>query len=139
MKIKQKEKARLLGIIILSLLVIVTGSLFSLTAFMKGNIAGGVLGGLIAIIILIFAIFVFIRGSESMKKGFPLHDERSRRVLEKASSRAFYVSLYLLIAVGWLSDDVINFRDVSQATGIAVGIMAILFAVFWAYYNRKEL
>lgn len=139
METKSKDKIRIAAIVIIGLLVIVTGALFSLMAFAKGDTAGGILGGIIAIIILIFAIFVFIRGNESMKKGFPLHDERSRRVLEKASSRAFYVSLYLLIAVGFLSDEILNFRDVSQATGISIGIMAILFAVFWVYYNRKEL
>jgi len=72
-----------------------------------------------------------------MKKGFPLQDERSKRVMQKAMSMAFLVSLYLLLAIGFLSDDIIKFRDVSQATSAAVGGMAILFAVFWVYYNRK--
>jgi len=139
MKTKNKDKIRMSAILIVSLFVIATGTLFSLTSFMKGDIAGGVAGVFIAITILVFAIFVFIRGNRDMKKGFPLHDERSRKVLEKASSKAFYVSLYLLLAIGFLSDDLIKFRDVSQATGIAVGVMAILFAVFWAYYNRMEI
>jgi len=65
--------------------------------------------------------------------------ERIKRVLEKASSKAFYVSLYLLLLVGFLSDDIIKFRDVSQATSLAVGLMAVLFAVFWTYYNKKEI
>jgi uncharacterized membrane protein len=133
-----KDKIRLTAIIIISLLVIVTGSLFSLNSFIQGEIAGGILGGIIATTILMFAIIVFIRGNKDMRGGFPLHDERSRKVLEKASSKAFYISLYMLLGIGFLSD-VIVFRDVSQATGIAVGIMAILFGVFWAYYNRKEL
>ena len=72
-----------------------------------------------------------------MKEGYPLKDERSKKVIEKASSLAFYVTLYLLLAIGFLSEDVIKFRDVSQATSLAVGGMAILFAVFWAYYNGK--
>ena len=36
-------------------------------------------------------------------------------------------------------DGVINFRDVSQATGAAVGGMAILFLIFWIYYNQKVM
>ena len=48
-----------------------------------------------------------------------------------------FVTMYSLLAIGFLSEDVIHFRDVSQAASVAVGIMAILFAVFWAYYNRK--
>ncbi len=134
---KGKDKIRLTSISIISLLVIATGTLFSLMRFMKGDVAGGVGVALIALIILAFAIFVFIRGNRDMKKGFPLQDERSKRVMQKAMSMAFLVSLYLLLAIGFLSDDIIKFRDVSQATSAAVGGMAILFAVFWVYYNRK--
>ncbi|MFH1770588.1 MAG: DUF2178 domain-containing protein [archaeon] len=133
------NKIRLLAILIVSLLVIVTGILFSYTAFSKGNFAGGISGAIIAIIILTFAFFVFKRGNRDLKEGFPLKDERSRRVIEKASSKAFLISLYLLLAVGWLSDDLINFRDVSQATGIIVGIMALIFAICWIYYNRQTI
>jgi len=133
----KKDKARMIAIIIVSLLVIATGTFFSLTTFMKGDVAGGILGAIVAIIILIFALFVYTRGNKDMKKGFPLQDERSKRVMQKAMSMAFLVTLYLLLAIGFLSDDIIHFRDVSQATSLAVGGMAILFAVFWAYYNRK--
>ena len=93
---------------------------------------------IIAIIILVFAVIVFKRGNKDLKNGYPLQDERSKKVLDKASSRAFYVSLYLLLLIGFLSDDLIPFRDVSQATSVAVGGMALLFLIFWIYYNRKE-
>ena len=139
MKAKGKDRIRMTAIIVVSLLVITTGAAFSLMSFVQGDPAGGVAGALIALTILVFAISVFIRGSRDMRDGFPLSDERSTKVLERASSKAFYVSLYMLLAIGLLSDGVLQFRDVSQATSAAVGIMAILFAVFWAYYNRKEL
>lgn len=135
----RNEKARLTAIAIVSLFVIVTGTLFSMKSFRNGETAGGILGIIIAVIILIFALIVYTRGNKDLRNGFPIQDERSRRVLEKASSRAFYVSLYLLLAVGFLSDNIIKFRDVSQATSVTVGGMAILFAVFWAYYNRREI
>ena len=86
-----------------------------------------------------FAFIVYKRGREDLKKGFPLKDERSKKVMQKAMSMAFLVSLYMLLAIGFLSDSIIKFRDVSQATGISVGIMAILFAIFWAYYNKKAI
>ena len=138
-KVKTKEKARLIAILIISLLVILTGTLYSTNAFLKSDIAGGITGAIIALSIVAFAFFVFRRGNKDMKEGYPLHDERSKKVLEKASSRAFYISLYLLLAIGFLSEDMINFRDVSQATSIAVGGMAILFLLFWIYYNKKEI
>jgi uncharacterized membrane protein len=137
MKTKGKYKIRLISIIVISLIVIATGTLFWINAFKKGDVVGGIGGVLIAATILAFAIFVFKKGNKDMREGYPLEDERSERVKEKASSRAFYVSLYLLLLVGLLSDNVIQFRDVSQATSAIVGGMAILFAAFWVFYNRK--
>ena len=136
---KRNERIRLTAIVIISLFVILTGALFSYGSFRNQEVAGGILGILIAIMILGFAIFVFRRGNRDLKQGYPLKDERSRRVMEKAASLAFYVSLYLLLAIGFLSDDIIKFRDVSQATGITVGFMALLFAIFWVYYNKKGI
>jgi uncharacterized membrane protein len=133
------DKARLITIIIISIIVILTGGLFAVNAFKNSEIVGGTLGLVIAISILAFAIFVFKKGNRDMKQGYPLQDERSRKVLEKASSKVFYVTLYLLLAIGFLSEDVIKFRDVSQATSLAVGGMAVLFFIFWTYYNKKEI
>ena len=137
-KSRRVEKIRLAVILVISLLVIVTGAFFSINAFARKDIGGAILGIIIALVIIAFAFIVYKRGSRDLKQGFPIQDERSRKVLEKASSMAFYISLYLLLLVGFLSERVIKFRDVSQATSISVGLMAILFAIFWIYYSRKE-
>ena len=134
-----KDKLRLAAMIVVSIFVIVSGALFAYETFMHGDIAGGILSSLIALAIIGFALFVFIKGNKDMKKGFPLKDERSRRVMEKASSAAFYISLYLLLAIGFVSDSVVHFRDVSQATSVGVGGMAFLFLLSWLYYNNKEI
>lgn len=139
MKQNPKDKARLAAMIIISLLVIATGALYAIGAFSKGDLWGAVAGIAIAVMILVFAGIVYVRGSRDLVKGFPLKDERSRKVMDMASSRAFYVSLYVLLAVGFLSEDLIPFRDVSQATSVTVGCMALLFAGFWAYYSRREI
>lgn len=136
---KGNDKARMKAIVIISLLVIATGVLFSLNAFMKGDAAGGIGGVFIAIIVLAFAISAYMRGNKALKEGYPLHDERSRQVILKAQAMAFMVSLYMLLAIGFFSDTLIKFEDVSQAMGIAVGGMALLFAGFWWYYSRKEI
>jgi uncharacterized membrane protein len=137
-KTEKFDKARLIAIVILSFFVIITGILYSVTTFAKGDITGAILGAIIAITILAFALIVYKRGNKDLKDGHPIQDERGKRVLEKASSLAFYVSLYLLLAIGFVSEDIIKFRDVSQATSVAVGGMAMLFLIFWFYYNKKE-
>lgn len=138
MKNKQSS-IRLIAILIIAIVVILTGALLAYQSFVSGELMGGILGLVIAIIIILFAVMVYKRGTSDLKKGLPIKDERSRKVVEKASSMAFFVTLYMLLAVGFLSDNIINFRDVSQATSIAVGLMALLFAVFWFIYNRKAL
>jgi len=137
--IKRIEKGRLVGILVVSILVIATGILYSVTTFMKGDNIGAILGAIIAISILAFALFAFRRGNRDLREGYPLHDERSKRVMEKAGYKTFLVTLYLLLAIGFLSEDIIKFRDVSQATSVAVGGMALLFLIFWIYFNKKEI
>ena len=101
-KQRKTESLRLIAILLISIFVIVTGALFSYGSFKNNNIYGGILGIIIAIIILSFAIIVYKRGNSDLKGGFPIQDERSRRVTEKASSLAFYVSLYHICVLSCL-------------------------------------
>lgn len=142
MKTKSSEKGghkiRLIAISVVTILIVLTGILFWVNAYFKGDVIGGIVGAVIAATILVFAVFIFMKGYKDMKEGYPVEDERSKRVKERAASRAFYASLYLLLIVGLLSDTVIKFRDVSQAVSATVGGMAILFAAFWLYYNNEN-
>lgn len=133
-----KDKISLTAISIISLLVIATGTAFSLMRFMKGDVAGGVTGALIAIIVLVFAIFVFIRGNRDMKKGFPLRDERSKKIIVLAGYKTFLISIWYLLILSWIANaGWIQFRDVSQALGAGILGMAIIFGLCWLWVNRK--
>lgn len=108
-------------------------------AFTSGNLGYSVVLVVIAAILLLFFGLFALRRYKDAVKGMPFEDERSKRVMEKAAANSFYVTLYFLLAIGMLSEDLIKFRDVSQATSVAVGGMAILFFAFWTYYNKKEI
>jgi amino acid transporter len=136
---KGPDRARLMAIALFSVFVILTGTWFSANSFGKGEILTGVVSVIISVSILALALFITIRGNRDLKEGYPLKDERSRKVIEKATSAAFYASLYLLLAIGFMSDGIIPFKDASQAISISVGGMALLFLGFWVYYNGKEL
>lgn len=138
-KSNRNDLIRLIAIFIVSVFVLATGVYYASSALYRGDLPGAVLGCAIALIVLAFAILTYVRGNKDLREGFPLQDERSRRVTEMAASKAFYVSLYLLLFIGLLSEGTIEFRDVSQATGVAVGGMALLWAIFWVYYNSKEI
>ena len=135
----RKDKIRLIIILLVSLFVIITGMLYLVTSIRNNDFAGAILGLIIAVTILGFAVITYKRGNKDLKEGYPLKDERSVKVMEKATSKAFLVSLYVLLVVGFLSENTIKFRDVSQATSVSVGLMGILFLGFWLYYNRQAI
>ena len=130
-------RTMMIALVILS--IITVGVLASIKSFRDEGVTGGIIGIIISLIILGFFIFIFRRSNKSIKRGYPLKDERSNKITQKAMSMSFLVSLYLLLAIGFLSEDLIKFRDVSQATGVTVGGMAILFLIFWVYYSKKEI
>ena len=133
-----RDKIKLTILTIISLAIIITGALFSYQSFKNREVTRGILGASIAVIIMTFAIIAFKRSNRDLKRRFPLKDERSKKVMEKASSLSFYISLYVLLLIGFLSD-LIPFRNISQATAVAVGCMALLFLITWLYYNKKEI
>ena len=140
-KISKERESRgnkLKSVFMVLLAVIVAGSLI-IYAFSSGNLGYSAILVVLAAFLLIFFGLFALRRYRDTSKGLPFEDERSRRVMEKATSKAFYVSLYLLLAIGFLSEDIIKFRDVSQASSVSIGIMALLFLIFWLYYNKKEI
>jgi uncharacterized membrane protein len=136
---KTGNNARIWLLIIISLTVIVTEVFFWMNAHARGDTGGAISGALIAVVIIAFSIIALLRWNKDIKAGYPLEDERSRRVKEKASSSAFYISLYMLLLIGLLSDHIIKFRDPSQVITTSVGGMALLFAACWLFFNRREV
>ncbi len=131
-----RGKAR--SIVVIALAVIITTT-FIVYAITSGNIGHSLVLLVIATVILITVGLFAIKRFRDAQKGLPFEDERSRRVMEKATSRSFMVAIYAMLLIGWLSDDIIHFRDVSQATSAAILVIAISFFCFWIYYNLKEI
>jgi peptidoglycan/LPS O-acetylase OafA/YrhL len=86
-------------------------------------------------LLVIFAIYIAIRRLSSERKGQPAEDELSKKVMQKAASTSFYLSLYLWLVISYLSDS----RELATHTWIGIGIvsMAVLFAGSWLYHNSR--
>jgi len=142
MKEKKKEwfssELRAALIVVVAGLVILTFLLWSVTALKKGDILQGVFVSAIAIIILAIAIIHLKRIYGSVKKGLPVEDERSKKVMTNALAKAYLISLFWLLAISWASYNIIEFRDVSQAIGAGIAGMAVIFGICYWYFNRKE-
>lgn len=134
---QNKDKISVGIMIVISLAVIVTVAIFAMVArifenFMVAVVTMIVVG--VAVIVMAIAIRGFLR---DIRAGMPLKDERSKRIIEKASSTSFIFMIYLLLALGWYSDYVdyeIVPRHISSA-GILGGV--VLFFIMWAYYSRN--
>src|SRR5512139_2732736 len=83
----------------------------------------------VIIVVVAFALLLGYKRISSAKKGEPAEDEMSRKVMQKASSLSFYISIYLWLAIGYFSD---RFNcETHTVTGAGILGMAVIFAICW--------
>jgi hypothetical protein len=138
MKTEPKDKARMIGLGILALLLFSTFALFAITVFRNGQIVESAVSLIIGIIVLVALIILLKKQQIDIKKGFPFHDERSNKVMTLAGYKAFLISIWWILIIGWSSSNGwMQFRDVSQATGVGILGMTVIFGLCWIYCNKK--
>jgi hypothetical protein len=85
------------------------------------------------LIILTWGLYVGITRIRSQRKGQPPEDEFSRKVMRKASSISFYVSIYAWLVLSYINDH-IRF-ETHTVIGIGILIMVIIFVGFWTIFR----
>jgi hypothetical protein len=99
---------------------------------LKGRIAGNtseIVNGGIVLVLVGFAVYLGASRLRSHRRGEPGEDEFSKRVLTKASSLAYYISIYLWLFVMYISDK----TSLPSHSLIGAGIlgMAVVFLLCW--------
>jgi len=128
-------KKSILVFIICALLIL------SVTLWMlKGKATGSVQEILMVAGIFILVGFALLFGLKRMRshaRKEPLEDELSKKVMTKATSLAYYISLYLWLFVMYVSDKV----KLPVHTLIGAGIMGMALAFFfcWLYLNAAGM
>jgi hypothetical protein len=105
---------------------------------LKGHLAGNLREILMAagIIILVgFALFFGMARVRSHLRKEPSEDELSRRVMTKATSLAYYISLYLWLFIMYVSDR----TTMATHTLIGAGIMGMALIFFFCWIGIKAL
>ena len=117
---------------------------FIILAKRKGTFYIGEKLGVIIIIMIALLMAVYaLRRIRAMQKGEPLEDELSKKVLNMAATRSFYISLYWMLAIMLFEKMFAEFLfnseslDASQALGGAITGMVIIFFFNWLYYQKK--
>ena len=87
----------------------------------------------IIILVVAFAVFVGFKRLGSARRGEPTEDELSKKVLQKTAAFSFYISLYMWVAMIYLSDKIKMESDALIGAGI-LG-MAVIYAICWIVFN----
>jgi hypothetical protein len=118
--------------LIVTTLVLVATVVWFLGSKTKLTLAGIAQFGIIVVLIG-FGVFIAINRLKSERRGEPPEDELSKRILQKASSVSYFVSIYFWLAIGYFSDKI----KFETHTLIGAGIlgMAIIFCLCWIYFK----
>ena len=115
-------------IFIISALVTITVIIWAVNAGIPGSFRETLMFGSILIVVG-FAFFIGIRRARSHLRKEPAEDELSRKVMVKASSLSYYISIYLWLIIMYFSDK----SALETHTLIGAGIigMAVIFFLSW--------
>ena len=84
---------------------------------------------LIPLILVGFALYLGVRNLGSTLRKEPVEDELSKKVMTKASSLSFYISLYMWLFVMYISDK--TTMEPHSLIGAGIAGMALIFLLSW--------
>ena len=89
----------------------------------------------IIVVLVAFALIIGIRRLKSERRGEPAEDELSKKIMQRATSTAFYISLYWWLVMSYLSEN----WEMETGSVIGRGIlgMALIFVLSWFFYKMK--
>jgi peptidoglycan/LPS O-acetylase OafA/YrhL len=119
---------RSLIIFVLAGLVLITLVIWIVNAQFSWNIQEILMVG-ISFILVGFAFYIGINRVRSSMRKEPPEDELSKRVMTKATSLSYFISIYLWLFIMYISDKV----QMEAHTLIGAGIlgMAVIFLISW--------
>src|SRR5512136_2092776 len=115
-------------IFVVSALVLAGLGLWALKGHLAGNVQE-ILMAAIALLVVAFAVYLGFSRLRSHRRGEPREDELSRTLMTRASSLAYYISIYLWLFVMYISDKTTLPAHSLIGTGIAG--MAVVFVLCW--------
>lgn len=119
--------------IIISLIVLGSVSVLVLNS---GKLSSGEgIQYFIITVIVAFGVYMGVSRITSQKRGQPTEDELSKKIILKASSLSYFLSIYLWLVIMYLTDKLKIETDIMFGWGI-LG-MAVFFALSWIYFRFK--
>jgi uncharacterized membrane protein len=113
---------------ILSALVLASLALWALKGHITGNVQEVVMAGIVVVLVG-FGVYVGVSRLRSHLRREPGDDELSRNVMTRASSLAYYISIYLWLFVMYISDK--TSLEAHSLVGAGILGMAVIFLFCW--------
>ena len=123
-------------IFIVSALVIITTGIWFISGSSTFKATDLLQFGII-ILVVSFALYLGYRRITSFKRGEPAEDELSKKVLTKTASLSYYISLYIWLAMSYLSDKLRLESD--ELIGAGILAMALTFGICWLVINFRGI
>jgi hypothetical protein len=120
-------KRTIIGFVISALVLLA----LAIWAF-KGHIAGNAQEIVMAAVVLVvvgFAVYIGIARLRSLQRHEPAEDELSKKVMLRASSLAYYISIYLWLYIMYISDK--TTLEPHSLIGAGIVGMAVIFLLSW--------
>jgi hypothetical protein len=130
-----KDITKVLGRAALFALVLLSMLLLSAIMSGKGMFYDSIGWLLLGVIVLSFGVLYLRGGLKDARKGMPFQDERTKKILLQANSKAFELSIWWLLVLMYFTDEIDIIPRHVAAAGIAG--MALLFFVSWIWYDRR--
>ncbi len=130
---------KMIVIFVVSTLVLAGMAAWALKGNIEGNTGEIVMAGVVFILVG-FAAALGASRLRSRRRGEPAEDELSKRIMTRASSLAYYVSIYLWLFIMYISDKTTLPAHSIVGTGIAG--MAVVFLLCWLgvkFFGMKDV
>jgi hypothetical protein len=113
---------------VISALLLFSLVLWAINADISGNIQAYLM---IAVVIVMvgFALYNGLERLKSLRRKEPIEDELSKKLLTKASSLSFYISIYLWLFIMYVSDK--TAMETHSLIGAGILGMSIIFLLSW--------
>lgn len=85
----------------------------------------------LSVIVLLvgFGVFVGIRRLGSERRGQPAEDELTKKIMQKASSVSYFISIYIWLGIMYISDK--GWVETEELFGIGIIGMGLVLAISW--------
>jgi hypothetical protein len=120
-------KRTILGFVI-SALVLAGLLMWALKGRFAGN-AGEIAMAAVVLVLVGFAVFVGLARLRSLHRREPAEDEMSKSIMTRASSLAYYISIYAWLFVMYVSDR--TKLESHSLIGAGIAGMAVVFLLCW--------